>query len=157
MTVDMRSFLQQIKKTDDLFTVKKRVSTKYEIAAITEKLDASKAALFENVNGSKFRLVSNLVGSRDRFAQAIGSKKSDINQKIVRAISSVKKPKISTSAKFFENSSNDISILPIVTHFQNESGPFITSSILYARNQKKKSQNSSIHRLMPIGKNPLLH
>jgi len=95
MTVDMRSFLQQIKKSDDLFTVKKRVSTKYEIAAVTEKLDGSKAALFENVKGSKFKLISNLVGSRDRFAQAIGSKKSDINQKIVRSISSAKKPKIS--------------------------------------------------------------
>jgi len=153
MIVDMRSFLQQIKKTNDLFTVKKRVSTKYEIAAVTEKLDGSKAALFENIKGNKFKLVSNLVGSRDRFAQAIGSKKSDINQKIVKAISSAKKPKISTSAKFFENSTNDISILPIVTHFQNESGPFITSSILYTKNQEKKSQNSSIHRLMPIGKN----
>ena len=152
MTVDMRSFLQQIKKTNDLFTVKKRVSTKYEIAAVTEKLDGSKAALFENVQGSKFKLVSNLVGSRDRFAQAIGSKKSDINQKIVKAISSAKKPKISTTAKFFENSSNDISILPIVTHFQNESGPFITSSILYTKNLETKSQNSSFHRLMPIGK-----
>ena len=153
MTVDMRSFLQQIKKTNDLFTVKKKVSTKYEIAAVTEKLDGSKAVLFENVQGSKFKLVSNLVGSRDRFAQAIGSKKSDINQKIVKAISSAKKPKISTTAKFFENSSNDISILPIVTHFQNESGPFITSSILYTKNLETKSQNSSFHRLMPIGKN----
>ena len=152
MTVDMRSFLQQIKKTNDLFTVKKKVSTKYEIAAVTEKLDGSKAVLFENVQGSKFKLVSNLVGSRDRFAQAIGSKKSDINQKIVKAISSAKKPKISTTAKFFENSSNDISILPIVTHFQNESGPFITSSILYTKNLETKSQNSSFHRLMPIGK-----
>ena len=149
----MRSFLQQIKKTNDVFTVKKRISTKYEIAAVTEKLDGSKAALFENVQGSKFKLVSNLVGTRDRFAQAIGAKKSDINQKIVKAISSAKKPKISKTAKFFENSSKDISILPIVTHFQNESGPFITSSILYTRNQETKSQNSSIHRLMPIAKN----
>ena len=153
MTVDMRSFLQQIKKTNDVFTVKKRVSKKYEIAAVTEKLDGSKAALFENVQGSKFKLVSNLVGTRDRFAQAIGAKRSDINQKIVKAISSAKKPKISKTAKFFENNSKDISILPIVTHFQNESGPFITSSILYTRNQETKSQNSSIHRLMPIGKN----
>ena len=111
MTVDMRSFLRQIKKTNDLFIVKKRVSTKYEIAAVTAKLDGSKAALFENIKGSKFRLVSNLVGSRARFGQAIGSKKSDINQKIVRAISSAKKPKISATAKFFENSSKDISIL----------------------------------------------
>ncbi len=153
MTIDMRSFLQEIKKTNDVFTVKKRVSTKYEIAAVTEKLDGSKAALFENIKGNKFKLVSNLVGSRGRFAQAIGSKKSDINQKIVKAISSAKKPKISASAKFFENNTNDISILPVVTHFQNESGPFITSSILYAKNQEKKFQNSSIHRLMPIGKN----
>jgi len=152
MTVDMRSFLQEIKKTNDVFTVKKRVSTKYEIAAVTEKLDGSKAALFENIKGSKFKLVSNLVGSRDRFAQAIGSKKSNINQKIIRAISSAKKPKTSATAKFFENSSKDISILPIVTHFQNESGPFITSSILYTKNPETKSQNTSFHRLMPIGK-----
>ena len=152
MTVDMRSFLQQIKKSNDLVTVKKKVSTKYEVAAVTAKLDGSKAALFENIKGSKFKLVSNLVGSRDRFAQAIGSKKSNINQKIVRAISFAKKPKTSATAKFFENSSKDISILPIVTHFQNESGPFITSSILYTKNLETKSQNSSFHRLMPIGK-----
>ena len=101
MTVDMRSFLQQIKKTNDLFTVKKRISTKYEIATVTEKLDGTKAALFENINGSKFKLVSNLVGTRDRFAQAIGAKKNDINQKIVKAISSARKPKISKTAKFF--------------------------------------------------------
>ncbi|KFM20470.1 3-octaprenyl-4-hydroxybenzoate carboxy-lyase protein [Marine Group I thaumarchaeote SCGC AAA799-D07] len=80
--VDIRGFLQQIKKSNDLFTVKKKVSVKYEIATVTEKLDGSKAALFENVQGSKFKLVSNLVGSRDRFAQAIGCKKSEINQKI---------------------------------------------------------------------------
>jgi len=80
----MRSFLQEIKKTNDVFTVKKKVSTKYEIAAVTEKLDGSKAALFENIKGNKFKLVSNLVGSRDRFAQAIGSKKSDIIKKLLR-------------------------------------------------------------------------
>jgi len=153
MTDDLRKYLQEIKKTNDLIVIKKKVSTKYEIASITEKLDGSKAVLFENIKGSKFKLVSNLVGNRSRFMQAIGSKKSDINQKILRAISSAKKPKISTNAKFFENSSKNISILPTVTHFQNESGPFITSSILYTQNQEKKSQNSSIHRLMPIGKN----
>ena len=98
----MRSFLQQIKKTNDIFIVKKRVSTKYEIAAVTEKLDESKAALFENVKGSKFKLVSNLVGSRDRFAQAIGSKKSDINQKIVRAISSAKYQKFQKLPSFLK-------------------------------------------------------
>ena len=41
MTADIRSFLQEIKKTNDLIKVKKKVSTKYEIAALTAKLDES--------------------------------------------------------------------------------------------------------------------
>jgi len=51
-----------------------------------------------------------------------------------------------------ENQSNDISILPIVTHFEKEPGPFITSSIIYTKNPETGTQNSSFHRLMPIDK-----
>ena len=152
MTDDLRTFLNQIKKTKDLKTIKKRVSTKFEIATITEQFEDSSALLFENVIGRKFPVVSNLVGTRSRFAQAIGAKSSTIHQTMVKAISATKKPKVSQKAKFFENSSKDISILPIVEHFLNESGPFITSSILHTKNQEKKYQNSSVHRLMPIDK-----
>ena len=149
---DLRSFLNQIKKTKDLKTIKKPVSLKYEIATITEKFEDSNAVLFQNVKGRKFPVVSNLIGTRARFAQALGTKMPDIHQKMVKAIGAPKKPKIVKNAKFFENTSNDISILPIATHFLKESGPFITSSILHTKNQEKNYQNSSVHRLMPIGK-----
>ena len=149
---DLRSFIDQIKKTKDLKTIKKPVSLKYEIATITEKFEDSNALLFQNVKGSKFPVVSNLIGTRARFAQALGTKMPDIHQKMVKAIGATKKPKIVKNAKFFENTSNDISILPIATHFLKESGPFITSSILHTKNQEKNYQNSSVHRLMPIGK-----
>ena len=152
MANDLRDFLNKIKKTKDLKTIKKSVSLKYEIAAITEKFEDSNALLFENVKSRKFPVVSNLIGTRARFAQAIDAKPSTIHQKMVKAISATKKPKITTNAKFFENTSNNISILPIITHFLNESGPFITSSILHTKNQEKNYQNSSVHRLMPIGK-----
>jgi len=152
MANDIRTFLNQIKKTNDLKIIKKPVSLKYEIAAITEKFEDSNALLFENVKRRKFPVVSNLIGTRARFAQAIDTKPSTIHQKMVKAIRASKKPKVSQHAKFFENSSKDISILPIVEHFLNESGPFITSSILHTKNQEKNYQNSSVHRLMPIGK-----
>ena len=45
--------------------------------------------------------------------------------------------------------------MPIVTHFEKESGPFITSSIAYATNPETGKQNSSFHRLMPIDKTHL--
>ncbi|MCH7773407.1 MAG: UbiD family decarboxylase [Bacteroidetes bacterium] len=67
-------------------TVKSPVSTKYEIAGITAKLDGSFAVLFENVRESDFNLVANLVGTRKRFSQAIGSKETKIHEKIISAI-----------------------------------------------------------------------
>jgi len=149
---DLRGYIDLIKKSKDLKIIKKPVSSKYEIAGITAKVDGSYAVLFENVKNSKFRLVSNLVGTRKRFGQAVGGDENSIHNKVISAIKKSKKPKISTTGKFLENQSNDLSILPIVTHFEKESGPFITSSIVYARNPETGKQNSSFHRLMPIDK-----
>ena len=151
MTGDLRDYLSKLKKSKDIKIFKKPVSLKYEIASVTEKFENSHALYFENVKGRNFPVVSNLIGTRERFALALGIKIPDIHKKMVTAINSTKKPKITTNAKFFENSSKDISILPIPTHFLKESGPFITSSILHTKNQEKNYQNSSVHRLMPIG------
>lgn len=149
---DIRNFIEKIKKTGQLSVIKKHVSTKYEIAAVTAKVDGANAVLFENIKESKLRLVANLVGTRARFASAVSATESTIHDKVISAIENAKKPKIISDGKFLENSSKDLSILPIVTHFEKESGPFITSSIIYTFNQEKKAQNSSFHRLMPLDK-----
>ena len=150
---DLRSYISQIKKLKQIKIVKTKVSTKFEIAAITAKLDGSDAVLFENIKESKFNLVSNLVGTRQRFALAVGANDNNIHTKVISAIKKAKKPKVISSGKFMENKSQDISLMPIVTHFEKESGPFITSSIVYAKNPETRKQNSSFHRLMPIDKN----
>ena len=149
---DLRNYISIIKKNDDLKTIKKPVSTKYEIAGITAKTDGSYAVLFENIKKNKFNLVANLVGTRKRFALAVGSTEEKIHENIIRSIKKASKPKVISSGKFMENKSNDLSILPIVTHFEKESGPFITSSIVYAKNPETQKQNSSFHRMMPIDK-----
>ena len=152
---DLRNYISLIKKSGELKSIRKKVSTKYEIAAITAKVDGSHAVLFENIKESKFRLISNLVGTRNRFAKAVGAKESNIHDKVISAIRKAKKPKVTTSAKFFENKSRSFSSLPIVKHFTKESGPFITSSIIYAKNPDTGAQNSSFHRLMPIDRKHL--
>lgn len=149
---DLRNYLSLIKKSGDLKIIKKKVSTKYEIAGITAKIDGSTAILFENIAESDFNLVANLVGTRKRFAQAIGSTEEKIHENMIFAIKKAKKPKVISSGKFMENTSKNISIMPIVTHFEKESGPFITSSIAYVKNPETGEQNSSFHRLMPIDK-----
>ena len=150
---DLRNFISLIKKSGDLKTIKNSVSTKYEIAGITAKVDDSFAILFENIRESKFNLIANLVGTRKRFSQAIGTEETKIHEKMVSAIKKSQKPTIVSSGKFMENKSKNISQIPIVTHFEKESGPFITSSIVYVRNPESGNQNSSFHRMMPIDKN----
>ncbi|WP_299291856.1 UbiD family decarboxylase [Nitrosopumilus sp.] len=152
---DLRTYINQVKKIKELQTVKTKVSTKYEIAGITAKVDGSDAVLFENIKESKFRLVSNLVGTRKRFALAVGGKENEIHSKVISAIKKAKKPKVISSGKFMENQSKNLLSMPIVTHFEKESGPFITSSIAYATNPETGKQNSSFHRLMPIDKTHL--
>jgi len=147
---DLRNYISLIKKTGDLKIVKTPVSTKYEIAGITAKVDGSFAVMFENIRESEFNLVANLVGTRKRFAQAIGSNEAKIHDKVISAIKKAKKPTVVPSGKFMENKSNNLSVMPIVTHFEKESGPFITSSIAYVKNPETGKQNSSFHRMMPI-------
>jgi len=149
---DLRNYISKIKKSKDLKTIKTKVSTKFEIAGITAKVDGLHAVLFENIKESNFRLVANLVGTRKRFALAVGCSENNIHDKIILAIKKAKPPKIISSGKFMENKSKNLFSLPIVTHFEKESGPFITSSIVYAKNPETGKQNSSFHRLMPIDK-----
>jgi 2,5-furandicarboxylate decarboxylase 1 len=150
MTSDIRSYLDILSKKGELAIIKKKVSTKFEIAAVTAKMDGSKALLFENVKDSKFRVVSNLVGTRKRFAYAVDATGDKIHEKVISAIKYASKPKIIKNAKFMENQSMDLFTLPIITHFEKEPGPFITSSIIYTKNQEMGTQNSSFNRLLRI-------
>lgn len=149
---DLRQYISKVQKIGDLRVIKKTVSTKYEIAALTAKVNRSYTLLFENIKESKFRLVSNLVGTRTRFGLAISATREDIHPKVISAIKNTKKPSKIVSGKFLQNKSKNLLELPIVTHFEKESGPFITSSIVYVKNPESGEQNSSFHRLMPIDK-----
>ena len=149
---DLRNYISQIKKSRELKTIKTNVSTKYEIAGVTAKVDGSDAVLFENIKESNFRLVANLVGTRKRFALAVGTTEDNIHKKVISAINNTKRPKIISSGKFMENKSKNILSMPIVRHFEKESGPFITSSIAYVKNPETGKQNSSFHRMMTIDK-----
>lgn len=147
---DLRSYLAAIERAGDLRRVARPVSRRFEIAAATAAAGGSEALLFERVRGSKFRVASNLVGTRARFARAVGAGRGDIHARVAAAIRGARRPPAARSAPFSRNSASDASGLPVVTHFDKEPGPFITASVVHARNPETGRQNSSFHRMMPI-------
>jgi UbiD family decarboxylase len=147
--MDLRDYLDTLRKNGELVSIKKPVSTKFEIAALTGHLDGKEAVVFENVKESNMHVAANVCGTRKRFASAIDADINTIHSRVFDALSKPSRPK-TENAKFTENTSKDLSILPIVTHFDKDAGPFITSSIVFAREQETGNQNTSVHRFLFI-------
>ena len=66
--------------------------------------------------------------------------------------------KVSSEAPFYKNNSKNLFDLPIITHFEKDAGPFITSSIIFAKNKEKtqKIQNSSTHRMLLLNEKEMV-
>ncbi len=154
---DFRGFLSLLQGEGELVRVKHDVSAEFELAAVTAKLDGKQAVLFEKVRGSRIGVACNVVGTPKKFYLAIaGSRKvhqADIKEAIHARITEVlSRPsaptKMQGAAPFEKNSSRNLHDLPIVTHFEKDAGPFITSSVVFVRDQEKGNQNQSTHRLL---------
>ncbi|HKU49103.1 MAG TPA: UbiD family decarboxylase [Nitrososphaera sp.] len=162
---DFRGFLSLLEGQGQLARVRKDVGTKFELAAVTSKLDGKEAVVFSKVRNSKFAVAANVCGTPERFYLAISGGnpakvdqnhnnnnnniKTAIHSRITEALGRLSAPRISEApASFEKNSSASLADLPVVTHFEKDAGPFITSSIVYTKDQEKGNQNSSTHRLL---------
>lgn len=154
---DLRSFLKILQDKGELLTIENQIDKKFEMAAIVSKFDEKEALLFKNIKDSKFMVASNILGTRKRFFYSIGSQNEHIES--FSSLGNIGKeyyPKeISSSSPVFNNSTKNLLELPIVSHFEKDAGPFITSSIVYAKDAEGGHQNSSVHRILLLNDNKM--
>ena len=149
MTPGIREYLDAVEVGGGLARITRAVSTIHEAAAVTARAEGGPALLFENIQESSYRVAANLVGTRRRFALALGTVPDSIHDTMLNAIDSPVRPRTGPPA-FARNESRTVGDLPVITHFEKEPGPFITSSVVFAVNPQTGLQNSSFHRMMPL-------
>ena len=159
-SADLRTFLLTLQSDNELISVKRDVNTEYEIAAVSARLDGKQAVLFEKARGSKIRVVCNVIATPRRFYLALGGSphksheadvKKNIHSRVNEALHGLSAPTRTEGGGLFEeNSSTSLYDLPIVTHFEKDAGPFITSSIVFSKDQDTGKQNQSTHRLLRL-------
>ena len=150
----LRAWISRLAETDRLAIALPERDLRFEIAAISKRLDGIKATLFPHPGGHAIPIVSGIVSSRAWIAEAMGVAPGDVLECYGRAASSpIPCNEVATGAcqEIVHEDVDLTRLLPVPTHNEFDSGPYITAGLLILRNPKTGHQNVSIHRCQVSG------
>jgi len=145
----LRDWLDHLAARDRLAVAHPGVALRFELAAIAKRLDGQRATLFPRPGGHRVPVVSGLVSSRAWIAEAIGVEPAEMLTHFERAALAPLPWREVSGAPVQEVVHRDVDLgrlLPLPTHNEHDSGPYVTAGLLIARNPRTGTQNVSIHR-----------
>lgn len=146
----LRSWLAHLTETNRLVATHENVSLRHQLAAIAKKLDGKSATLFPNPDGHHIPVVSGFMSSRSWIAEAMGIDEAKLLDEFRKAADNPIACKLVENAPCQEVRHQDFdmrTLLPVPTHSEHDSGPYITAGLVIARNPKTGIQNVSINRI----------
>src|SRR5256884_881088 len=168
---NLRSFLDLLRRENDLITIDAEVDPYLELAEIHRRVieQGGPALLFKRVKGSRFPVVTNLFGTAKRIDRAFGPKPEQFIKQVVSVAESLLPPNRSELWKhrslvrdFLKLGTRTISRapvtevieqparldqLPVLTTWQEDGGPFITLPLVHTENPITKKHNLGIYRM----------
>src|SRR5438445_4457735 len=171
MHSNLRSFLELLRRENDLVTVETEVDPYLEAAEIHRRVieRGGPALLFTRVKGSKVPVVTNLFGTQRRIELAFGPKPEQFVRQIVSVADVLLPPKPSElwlhrslALNFLKLGTRKVSRapvaevvdqparlneLPVLTTWQEDGGPFITLPLVYTEHPETGRHNLGIYRM----------
>ena len=149
----LRDYIAFVKKRDLLLEVQDQV-TREDIPELIERLsDTKKVLLFKNLKGYPCSLVANLVPSHEIFRYLFNT--DNPYQFFLDSIRrTAKKVQVERKLETLSVKGKDLlHLLPVLKHYEKDSAPFITTSIVSARDPDSGIVGRGIHRMEYRGKN----
>jgi 2,5-furandicarboxylate decarboxylase 1 len=150
----LRDWLDRLAAQDRLTVVRPGVDLRFELAAIAKRLDGHRATLFPRPGGHRIPVVSGLVSDRRWIAEAMGVEPSELLARFqYAALNPVPWHQVGSGPvqEVVHRDGDLAKLLPLPTHNEHDSGPYITAGLLIARNPQTGRQNVSIHRCQLSG------
>ena len=154
----LREWLDHLAAHDRLAVIRPGVGLRHELAAISKRLDGERATFFPKPGGHDIAVVSGLLGDRSWIADAMGVAGSEVLARFADAAANPLPWQEVTEApvqQVVHDNVDLLSQLPIPTHNELDSGPYISAGLMIARNQRTGIQNVSIHRCQSSGTDEL--
>ncbi len=164
MQKDLRSFIKQLELQgpDEWIRIKKKVSPKYEATAILFKLEGQAkypAVYFEQLDGFSIPAIANVHATRKRLALALDVEEGELVEEYKKRENARISPESVRGGPVKEvihvGTDVDLNRLPLFTHFDINTAPYITAGIVVARDPLSQVRNLSFNRGMLVGKNRL--
>lgn len=152
----LRGWLRHLAASDRVAVIREGVGLTHELAAIAKNFDGRKATLFPRPGGHAIPVVSGFMSRRAWIAEAMGVDEAGLLARYRHAADHpVKWSEVESAAAPCQQEIQrriDIdALLPIPTHSEHDSGPYITAGLVIARNPKTGVQNVSINRIQING------
>src|SRR6476619_6779942 len=168
---NLRSFLDLLRRENDLTTIEVEVDPYLELAEIHRRVidERGPALLFTRVKGSPFPVVTNLFGTARRIYLAFGPKPEQFVKQVVEVAESLLPPNRSElwkhrslirdflklgTRKVARGSVTEalerpprLNQLPVLTTWQEDGGPFITLPLVYTEHPLTHKHNRGIYRI----------
>ena len=168
---NLRSFLDSLRRENDLITVAVEVDPYLELAEIHRRVieQGGPALLFTRVKGSRSPVVTNLFGKQKRIELAFGPRPEQFVRDLVRVAETLIPPKPTKlwqhrklGREFLRLGTRNTSRapitseierpaslreLPVITTWHEDGGPFITLPLVYTEHPVTKQHNLGIYRM----------
>lgn len=170
---NLRTFIEQLRKENDLVEIDAPVDPNLELAEIHRRVIAEEgpALLFTNVKGSSFPVITNLFGTSNRVDLAFGPRPEQLMKQTVEIMHKLMPPtpkalwgerkliadllkvglkNVSASqapALECRQAEVDLRKLPVITSWQEDGGPFITLPLVYTQHPETGQHNLGMYRM----------
>jgi 2,5-furandicarboxylate decarboxylase 1 len=158
----LRDFIKVLRKEGELISLSKPFDPKYEMSTILSELGKRRApaVLFEKAKGFEIPVIGNLFGTVRRLSLALGLEEDRLLEDVIPRLENRIPPVLisenpSEEIRFPKGKVDLLKVLPALTHYSKDSGPYITSGISSARDPKTGVTGRGLHRMEVRGKNTL--
>ena len=159
--LDLRGFLSDLEaaRPEEIVRFSEPIDCDYDATAVVfelQKHSTSPVVWFEQVRGSSFPVVMNVFGTRRRFAFALGVDENQLTEKWANVDATPIDPVVVGEGPILdvvlEGDQIDLHALPIMRHFIEDGGPYVTNAMVVAKDPETGVRNASFHRLQVNGK-----
>ena len=159
--LDLRDFLERLEaeEPDSVLRIPETVGLDFDVTAVAMELEKQGRApviRFDKVGNFPFPVVTNLFGDRRRYALALGVAEADLIETWASLGEKTIEPTMCETGPILDvvktGGDVDLAQLPILNHFAEDGGRYVTNGIVVAKDPDTGVCNASYHRLQVMGK-----